>query len=228
MGESFFGPGLMKFLSSLTANNNRDWFLANKERYEAVMLEPALEFVEAFAPHLRAFAPNYIASARRTGGSLFRINRDVRFAKDKSPYKTHLGIRFLHKDAKEVAAPVYYLHIEPRGSFAGVGIMHPDPKTLGAIRQTIVQDPQAWKRAAHGSKFGQAFELTGDSLQRPPKGFDPDHPMIEDLKRKDFVAMATLPDKVVTSETLLSDFAKLCRSADGFMKFLCGAAGVRF
>jgi uncharacterized protein (TIGR02453 family) len=218
----------MKFIRDLHANNNRDWFLANKSRYETVMQEPALEFIEAFAPSLHAISPNFVASARKSGGSLFRINRDVRFAKDKSPYKTHLGIQFRHKNGKDVHAPGYYLHIEPRASFVGVGTWHPEPKTLDRIRQSIVEDSSSWKRAAYAKKFKDAFELEGDSLQRAPKGYDPGHPFVEDLKRKDFIAAAKLPDSAVTSETLLRDFTKLCRSADGFMKFLCDAAGVEF
>ncbi len=228
MSGSIFEPGLIKFIRDLTNNNDREWFEANRDRYEAVMLEPALEFIEAFAPSLRKISPHFVASARRSGGSLFRIHRDVRFSKDKSPYKTHLGIQFRHEASKDVHSPGYYLHIQPKESFVGVGIWHPESKTLASIRQAIVDHPAVWNKAAHGKKFEEVFELGGDSLQRPPKGFAPDHPAIEDLKRKDFIASARLTDSEVTSPHLLLEFSKICKSADPFMTFLCRAVGVPF
>lgn len=228
MSGSFFEPDLLKFIRDLGGNNNREWFESHRAKYEQVMLEPALEFIEAFAPSLHGISPHFVASARRSGGSLFRINRDIRFSKDKSPYKTHLGIQFRHEQSKDVHSPGYYLHIEPKASFVGVGIWHPEPKTLLAIREAIADDPAAWKRAAHGKKFEDVFELEGESLQRPPKGFEQEHPMIEDLKRKDFIASARVADTVVTSPHFLRDFTKTCRSADPFMSFLCRAVGVLF
>jgi len=228
MNESIFSPRLIKFLRDLRVNNDREWFESNRALYESEMLEPALEFIEAFAPHLRRISPNFLSSTRRSGGSLFRIHRDVRFSKDKSPYKTHLGIQFRHKDAKDVHAPGFYLHIEPRESFVGVGIWHPDSATLTKIRDAIVDDPGKWKRAAYGKKFADVYELSGDSLKRPPTGYDRDHPFVEDLKRKDFIGVATIPDRAVTSDDLLGSFARMCRSAEGFMRFLCDAVGVPF
>ena len=228
MSESIFSAGLFAFLRDLKANNNRDWFEANRERYENHLLEPAIEFIDAFAPHLRRISPAFVASTKRSGGSLFRIHRDVRFSKDKSPYKTHLGIQFRHRDAKDVHAPGFYLHIEPKESFVGVGIWHPDSGTLTKIRDAIVDDPRAWKKAAHGSSFTSAYKLTGDSLVRPPSGYDKDHPFIEDLKRKDFIGAAPLSDRTITSPDLLRDFAARCKSAGDFMRFLCDAVGAAY
>jgi uncharacterized protein (TIGR02453 family) len=227
MSESIFSPALFRFLRELRDNNNREWFEANRERYESVLLEPALEFIEAFAPHLRRISPNFVASTRRSGGSLFRIHRDVRFSKDKSPYKAHVGIRFPHND-KEVHGPGFYLHIEPRESFLGAGIWHPDSTTLTKIRDAIVDDPGKWKRAAHGKKFIEVYDLSGESLKRPPTGYDREHPYVDDLKRKDFIGVAALPDRAVTSDDLLPALAGSCRRADGFVHFLCDAVGVRF
>lgn len=226
--STLFSPALLRFIGELAGNNTKEWFDANRDRYEEVMLEPALEFIEAFAPSLRSISPHFVASARRSGGSLFRINRDVRFSKDKSPYKTHLGIQFRHEQSKDVHSPGYYLHIEPRASFVGVGIWHPEPKTLMAIRQSIADDPASWKKAAYGKRFSDAFSLEGESLQRPPKGFDPEHPAIEDLKRKDFIASSRLADRAVTSPHFLAEFTKTCRAADPFMAFLCRAVKVPF
>jgi uncharacterized protein (TIGR02453 family) len=228
VSESIFTPGLMKFLRELRANNSREWFEANRDRYEREMLEPALEFIEAFAPYLRRISPNVVASTRRSGGSMFRIHRDVRFSKDKSPYKTHLGIQFRHAQAKDVHAPGFYLHIEPRESFVGAGIWHPDSTTLIKIRDAIVDDPSRWNRDAHGKKFESIYQLSGDSLKRPPTGYDREHRFVEDLKRKDFIGVASLPDRSVTADDILRNFADHCRGADGFMKFLCKAVGVPF
>lgn len=225
---SFFTPALLKFLRDLRANNNREWFESNRERYESLMLEPAFEFIEAFAPYLRKISPNFVASTRRSGGSLFRIHRDVRFSKDKSPYKTHLGIQFRHKQAKDVHAPGFYLHIEPRDSFVGVGVWHPDSNAVAKIRDAIVDDPGEWKRAAHGKKFAGVYRLSGDSLQRPPTGYDRDHPSVEDLKRKDFIGVAAIPNRAIASEDLLRSFDGMCRSATRFVRFLCDAVGVPF
>jgi uncharacterized protein (TIGR02453 family) len=227
MSESIFSPALFRFLNELRTNNNREWFETNRERYETEMLEPALEFIEAFAPHLRRISPNFVASTRRVGGSMFRIHRDIRFSKDKSPYKTHLGIRFPHND-KEVHGPGFYLHVEPRESFVAAGIWHPDSTTLTKIRDAIVDDPSRWKRAAHGKRFTDAYQLSGDTLKRPPTGYDRDHPLVDDLKRKDFIGVAPLSDKAVTSDDLLPSLAGTCRHAEPFVHFLCDAVGVSF
>src|ERR1051325_7956607 len=97
--EASFGPELFSFLGDLRANNNREWFAANKQRYEEQLLEPALAFIEAFAPRLEKISPHFRADPSPSGGSLFRIYRDTRFAKDKTPYKTNLGIHFRHEAA---------------------------------------------------------------------------------------------------------------------------------
>lgn len=226
--SGIFAPGLFAFLRDLRANNDREWFEANRDRYERQMLEPAMEFIDAFAPRLRRISPAFVASTKRSGGSLFRIHRDVRFSKDKSPYKTHLGIQFRHGDAKDVHAPGFYLHVEPRTSFIGVGIWHPDSSTLAKIRGAIVDDPAKWKRAAYATNFTKIFQLEGDSLVRPPSGYDKEHPFIDDLKRKDFIGVARLPDRTITSSEFLREFESRCHTAGGFMKFLCDAVGVAY
>src|SRR5687768_5522973 len=119
MNDESFGPELFGFLAELEQNNDRDWFTANKRRYEDDLLEPALAFIEDFEPHLRQISPHFRADARRTGGSLFRIYRDTRFSKDKTPYKTTAGFYFRHERYKEVRAPGFYLHLAPGDVFAG-------------------------------------------------------------------------------------------------------------
>ena len=135
-----FEPSLFKYLRDLKNNNERPWFKANKARYEEELRGPMLRFIEDFAPHLEKISVHFLADARPVGGSLFRIYRDTRFAKDKTPYKTHAGAHFRHVRAKDVHAPGFYLHMEPGNVFMGAGIWHPDNPTLGKIREAIVAD----------------------------------------------------------------------------------------
>lgn len=227
-----FSRSLFQFLRDLEGNNNRDWFQQHKDVYEEVLVDPALAFISEFGPRLKKISPYFDAIPRKTGGSLFRIYRDTRFSKDKTPYKTHVGIQFRHKQAKDVHAPGFYLHIEPGsgargGSFVGAGIWHPDGEALRQIRTTIDADPTAWRRAT-GARLERSFQLAGDSLKRAPKGYDPDHPLIEDLKRKDFIAVHRLTQKQVLAADFIDEFARLCGEAKGFMQFLCRAVDVPF
>jgi uncharacterized protein (TIGR02453 family) len=223
-----FTKDLFEFLADLRRNNNREWFQANKRRYEQSVQDPALEFISDFAPLLDEISSHFRADPRPSGGSLFRIYRDVRFSKDKSPYKTQTGIRFRHRLGKDVHAPVYYLHLEPGQSFAGVGIWHPDSATLGKIRGAIMADPDTWLSATRQPPFAAVHELGGDALKRAPSGYDPDHPLIEDLKRKDFVSYSMLDDKTVTGDGFLDEYARICRSATPFVAFLCRAVEAPF
>src|SRR5512138_1023433 len=142
--NAYFSPELFTFLRELKRHNRREWFLANKERYETVVRAPALRFISSFALPLRRISPHLVADAHPTRGSLFRIYRDTRFSADKRPYKTHVGIHFAHENEKNVHAPGYYLHLEPENCFAAAGIWRPDAPTLTRIRTTIAQDGKAW------------------------------------------------------------------------------------
>lgn len=224
----FFRPATFAFLRDLAANNDREWFQANKERWEADALEPALAFITAFGFQLESISPHFLAIPQRSGGSLYRIYRDTRFSNDKSPYKTHLGLHFRHARHKDAHAPGFYLHLQPRNCFMGAGIWHPDSPTLQKIRQHLVTDSRGWKRATSGRAFETELEVSGSRLKRPPRGFDPEHPLIEDLKLKDFLCVATLTQKEATSGELLDRFTGLCRTAAPFVRYLCDATGVPF
>jgi uncharacterized protein (TIGR02453 family) len=223
-----FGPELFTFLKDLAANNNREWFTANKPRYVAHLQEPALAFIEDFQPLLHQISPYLVADPRTTGGSLFRIYRDVRFAKDKTPYKTHAGIQFRHMRAKDAHAPGFYLHLEPGNVFMACGTWHPDGATLRAIRTAIAVRPERWRGIVHDPAFATRYRLGGETLKRPPAGFEADHPLIEDIKRKDFIAIANLTQRDATAKDFLQRWSGLCEGAGGFMRFLCDAAGVPF
>ena len=223
-----FDNELFEFLVELQANNNREWFGEHKERYERHVKQPLLDFIEDFEPYLQSISKHFVADARANGGSMFRIYRDVRFSKDKSPYKTQAAVHFRHEAGKSAHAPGFYLHLAPDEVFAGVGLWRPDSTALAGIRQQIVDDPQGWDRAVQAPGFADAFELTGDSLKRPPKGFDPDHPSIEDLKRKDHIATIPLSEEEVTTPGFIELFANACRQASPYAKFLTKAVGLPY
>ena len=228
MPRGYFTPATFKFLRDLAANNNREWFTENKSRYESAVREPALRFIGDFGPVLSRISPHFRANPRPNGGSLFRIHRDTRFSKDKSPYKTYTGIQFRHETARDAHAPGFYLHLQPGQVFMGCGIWHPDSPTLKKIREAIDEDGAGWKRAKNGKRFRDQFELWGDSLVRAPKGYDPEHPLIEDLRRKDFIAGTKLTQKAVTGTDFLEQFGALCRAAAPYQRWLCKAVGVAY
>ncbi len=234
---SHFGPEVFRFLKDLKANNSRDWFQANKARYHDEVRDPAIRFIADFAPYMKAISPHFRADPRPVGGSLFRINRDIRFSKDKSPYKTAVGIQFRHDLGKDAHAPGFYLHLEPGTVFTGMGSWHPDGPTLRSIRQRIVEEPEEWgavREAIPGdgdfdsASPGDPPRLGGDSLKRPPRGFDADHPLIEDLKRKDFIASMTQDEKSVTAPDFIDRVAESFAAGAPLVAFLCRAVGAPF
>jgi uncharacterized protein (TIGR02453 family) len=227
MADRYFTPALFAFLEDLEANNNRSWFQENKHRYERNVKEPALRFIAAFGPHLKKISPHFRADPRANGGSMFRIYRDTRFSKDKSPYKTHTGIQFRHDLGKSAHAPGFYLHLQPGQVFAAVGSWHPEPDVLRGIREAIAEDPAGWRRAT-GKRFRDVFELEGESLTRPPRGFDPEHPQIEDLKRKDFIGVTRISQEAVTSEGFLEQLAATYRSGSSLVRYICRAIAVPY
>jgi uncharacterized protein (TIGR02453 family) len=223
-----FTKATLKFLGELADNNDRAWFEANKLRYESLVREPALDFIEAMAPALKTFAPHFRTEARKVGGSLMRVYRDTRFSNDKTPYKTNIGIQFRHSLGKDVHAPGFYVHISPEECFFGVGCWHPDPDSLRQIRDTIAKYPEKWFAARDDKKFVAQWELWGDSLTRPPRGYDAVHPAIEDIKRKDFVAISPLSAAEVTGTGLVKLAGKRFAASAAFMKFQCEALGVQY
>ncbi len=222
------GPELFAFLNDLASNNERPWFHANKARYDEAVKEPALEFIQSFGPRLQSISPRFEANAKPVGGSLFRIQRDTRFSKDKTPYKENTGIHFRHERAKDAHAPGFYLHLQPRNCFFGVGLWHPETKVAYQIREHISDNRKAWTTIMSSPPFTTGLALGGDSLKRPPKGFDPDDELIVDLKRKDFIATTTLTQKQITAASFIDTFEEMCQETAPFMRFLCDAVDVPF
>lgn len=225
---AYITPELFQFFRELEANNNREWFEANKLRYEQTVRDPMLNFITDFGLRLAEISPHYVADARKSGGSLFRIHRDVRFSRDKSPYKTFAGIQFRHESGKDAHAPGFYLHLQPEEVFVGVGIWHPENQTLGKIRDALVERPEQWLAAVNDPAFHATYRLAGDSLQRPPKGYEATHPLIEDIKRKDFIAVATLSEAQTCQPDFIDHYADYCRQAASLMRFLAEALGLAF
>jgi uncharacterized protein (TIGR02453 family) len=228
MPARYFSPKFFEFFEELERNNNRDWFLKNKSRYENVVREPMLAFIVDFAPRLRKISACYIADPRPSGGSMMRIYRNLRFSRDKTPYKTNAAAAFGHRDAGHFEAPSFYLSLSVGEGFAGVGIWHPEAESVRKIRDAIVARPPTWKKAIDDRKFRARFELGGEKLSRPPKGYDPAHPLIEDLKRKDFIGATEFTRKEVCSDQFMNQFTDACVAAAPLMKFLTEALGYKW
>jgi uncharacterized protein (TIGR02453 family) len=211
-------PSAFAFLRDLRRHNDRVWFNANKERYVAELRDPLLEFIAAFAPKLAKISSHLVADPAPNGGSLFRIYRDTRFAKDKSPYKTQAGIWFGPLAGRESPAPGFYLHVAPGEVFMGAGIWRPDPLALKQVRDAIAAEPARWKRAR-----GELDD--GESLSRPPRGYDPEHPCIADIKRKQFTVSHSFGEKDATRPGFSERYAAACRDVVPLCKFLTQAVG---
>ena len=223
-----FSPALFRFMTDLVANNEREWFQANKARYEKEVKQPALDFITDFGQHLDRISPHFRADPRPHGGSLFRIYRDTRFSRDKSPYKTHTGIYFPHVNGKDAHTPGFYLNLQPRSNWVGVGLWRPDTPTLKKLRDRVAADPESWLAVTRDKAFARTFRIQGEMLKRPPRGYDPDHPLVEVLKLKDFTAVAPLTQKQVTSAGFVTDFAGVCRAGAPLVKWVCEALEVPF
>ena len=217
---------LFNFLAELKENNDKAWFAENKQRYESVVREPLLKFITDFAAHLAKVSPHYQADPRKVGGSLFRIHRDIRFSPDKSPYKTHAGIQFRHESGKDVHAPGFYLHLEPGNVFIAMGVWKPDSETLGKIRDAIVTQPDRWQQIFADEKFAAIFKLDGDRLKKAPRGYDPNHPLIEILKYKDICVITSLNEQDACATDFIERLAEVFVVSKPFMEFLTTAIGL--
>ena len=230
MTFSGFPKDFFTFFSDLAENNDRAWFTDHKQRYEESVVAPCLDFISAMAPELKKISPHFNAIPKKTGGSMFRIYRDTRFSNDKSPYKTNAGLHFRHARARDAHAPGFYLHLEPGRVFYGGGLWRPPTPALTQIRTAIDDNRAAWQKLKSAAAFRRQFgELgDGDPLKRPPKGFTPDHPLIDDLKKRSFFAVAEDTQSAAQKPAFVKDVASAYRSAGPFVEFLCKAVGAPF
>jgi len=189
----------LDFLSTLKANNNREWFQTNKAVYEKAH-QNTIAFADSLLEKMRIHDSIETASGK---ASLFRIYADTRFSKDKAPYKTHFGIRFSRATAQLRGG--YYFHLEPGNSFMAGGFFSPNPDDLKRIREDIDFNYEDWNEILTQPQFIKTFvELRGDGVKTAPKGFDKDHPAIELLRKKQFILRHDFTDK----EVLQSDFVE--------------------
>jgi uncharacterized protein (TIGR02453 family) len=202
-----FGAGAFSFFDDLAANQNRDWFTANKARYEAQVRGP---FAALIVDLSAALAERDIPFRGDPKTSLFRIHRDVRFSNDKSPYKTNAGAVLRPTSG---GPGMIYVHISPEGCFAAAGFYHPEPKALADIRRTIAERPATWRSIA-GELDKVGLELSqSDKLTRAPRGFEgvSDLDLIDALKLKSFMLREALSRDAVAGAGLvdhLADFAE--------------------
>lgn len=228
MAKCYFSPDTMMFLRKLAQNNDRVWFEQNKMEYEAHVRAPALAFINDCADELALLSPHFLAQAKKVGGSLMRVHRDIRFARDKTPYKTNIGIQFRHERGKDVHAPGFYVHISPMECFLGVGIWHPESHSLARVRDALVEQEDKWRAAIQVKTFARQFSLGGESLQQAPRGYAKDHPLLNDLKRKDFIAICRLTEAQVLGPRFRELVMRRFASADSFMHFLCSALNLQY
>lgn len=234
-----FSPAFFDFFRELAEHNDKAWFEANRHRYEDDVLGPSKVFVLAFRPHLEAISRHFQAEPRVQGGSLFRIHNNMRFNPGRPPYKDHAGIQFRHTAGRDVHTPGFYLHLAPdatsdpqgegrHGAFVGLGIWRPERDAVRAIREAIVDDPDSWLEATRRMRFSRHLTLSGDTLKRGPNGFDREHPLIDDIKRKDFIAAAPLTEADVLADGFVEQFAERCHEGAPFVAWLCNALDVAF
>ncbi len=212
------------FLQKLKRNNNRVWFEKHKADYETYVKLPMQSLIASLQPHFDKFAPEFDANPKR---SLFRIYRDIRFSKDKTPYKTHVAAHFVIRGKpKGIEGSGYYLHIEPGEVFLGGGIYMPDNDQLKKIRHAIATNANDFLSIVENRSFKKRFgKLEGNRLQRVPQGFEPDHPMAEWLKLKQFFVGVTLPEQKCFSESFLETVADVFEEAVPLVRFLNHAMG---
>jgi uncharacterized protein (TIGR02453 family) len=212
------------FLKKLKKNNNRDWFNAHKNDYEQYVKFPMQSFIASMQPHFADFAPEFDVHPKR---SMFRIYRDTRFSKDKTPYKTHMAAHFvLRGKPKGFEGSGYYLHIAPGEVFIGGGIYLPDNDQLKKIRKSIAEHPEDFLNVVHKPSFKKMFPaISGEKLTRPPKGYDPNHPMIEWLKMKQFFTGLEMKEDICYKKDFAKVIAKYCKELTPLVNYLNAAMG---
>lgn len=195
-----FPPEAITFLKGLEKNNDRDWFQPRKEIFETKLKAPMLELVEAINAQLLTFAPEHITEPKK---AVYRIYRDTRFSKDKTPYKTHLGAIFPRRGLGKDAGAGYYFHVSAKEIGIACGAYAPGPEQLLKIRHFIAENPKPFR--ATNKLMGP---VQGSTLQRAPKGFDPEHPAIDLIKMKQWYWWVALDAKLATSPKLKAEVVK--------------------
>ncbi|HRF84033.1 MAG: DUF2461 domain-containing protein [Xanthomonadales bacterium] len=227
--STYFSPASLKFLRALDRHNDKAWFEAHRQDYEAHVRQPFLRLITDLQPAVAAISPHFRSDPRTVGGSLFRIHRDTRFSNDKTPYKPWQGARLFHERRRELAAPSFYLHLQPGGSFVGAGLWHPETPTQRKVRQFILENPAAWKKTAHDPKLRRRFDLDdSEKLARAPHGFPADFEFIDDLKHRNWAMLRPLDDATMTGPRLRKAVETDLAALAPFVDYLCAALDLEF
>jgi uncharacterized protein (TIGR02453 family) len=228
-----FPTAAFTFLKGLAANNNREWFEGQRSTYEQSLREPMKALVEEMDARLATFAPEITGTVK---GSMFRIHRDVRFSKDKSPYKTNAACWFFHRDSKGNVGQEavhggagLYFHLEPRACFAGGGVWMPPSPVLKRLRAALDVGHEEFNAIVKARPFKKLLgDLSTEAvLKRMPRGFDPDHPAGDWLRYQSFTAGCPLTQSEVTSAALADRLEEVFRTMVPFVRWLNGAMGFR-
>jgi len=210
---------LQKFLRGLAKNNNRPWFDAHREQYEAARLE-FTSFVRELIERIAEFDP--LVRGVDVHSCLFRIHRDVRFSRDKTPYKAHFSA-FIAKDGKKSKYPGYYIHIEPGENMAAGGIYHPLPENLALLRAKAAEKGSSLKKILDEPVFKKAFpQLEGDRLKSPPRTYSKEHPHADLLCMKDFIVVSKIKDQDLSGNLMKTALSRF-RLMLPFQKWLADA-----
>ncbi len=207
----------LEFLRALRRNNRREWFQAHRPQYERFVRGPMVELVLALREDLGRLAPDMVADP---AVSLYRIYRDTRFSKDKSPYKTHAAAVFPRRGLGKHSGAGLYFHIAPEEVLIGGGLYAPEPGELLIVRQHIAAHPRAFRSIVESPASDGLGDLEGQKLQRVPRGFPPDHPAAEYLKYKQFLAGRVFPAQFATSPRFYSGLLECFQKIMPFLRFL--------
>ena len=213
-----FSPEALQFLRRLKRNNNREWFLKNKEIYEQKVRAPMVELVLALGREMQGFAPEMAFDPRR---SIYRIYRDTRFSADKTPYKTHIAASFFPRGMPKHGCAGLYFHVSPEEVEIAGGVYMPGPDELLAIRRHMAGHHKKFRSIIEAPEFRRLFgKLWGAQLTRPPKGFPKDHPASDLLRYKQLLADVTKPVELAESPKLLPTLVTHFRAMMPMVRFL--------
>jgi uncharacterized protein (TIGR02453 family) len=214
-----FPPEGMAFLRALKKHNDREWFAPRKPIFEASVRQPMIELVSGIHREMLRFAPEYVGEPAKC---VYRIYRDTRFSKDKTPYKTYASALFLrHGFSKYSGGAAYYFAVSPEEIEVAGGVYTPDRDVLLAVRQYIAENHKQFRATFGPPKVRKFFgELEGDSLARMPKGFDADHPAADLIRRKQYLLDARLDPKLATTPKLLGELVARLEAMTPFVEFL--------
>ena len=224
-----FTPAALRFLRGLAKNNNKEWFEAHRAGYDSEVREPMRDLIEEMNARFAKFAPEIGGDPKR---SMFRIHRDIRFSKDKSPYKTHAACWFHHKRATsrvgseaDAGSAGFYFHLEPSRSMVGGGLWMPPRPQLDKLRDAIAEDPVGFDRVAKGlsKRYGGLDDEA--VLKRMPRGFSEEHPGATWLRYQSFTSGRLLDDAEVTDSRLPALLAREFQGLLPLVRWLNGALG---